>query len=200
MMVEVERQFRYPDAETLEKLRQACTFITQKQNHDGYYQHPEGDNAQKDWWLRQRNGSWQLKYMTPYGQYTEFHGPKAIAEKLALTGAPEEDAAFEAFLLSQGYWKLVEYTVERETLRQGPLTIELERILYADPQYNLAMMEVEMEVPEAEVALAEQTIEDAATQFGLIRLESFGKATHYIKAVHPEVYAIMLAHGVIRAA
>lgn len=105
-MIEVERKFKLtPEART--RVQEIARFVSESTNRDCYYDRKDYFLLKQDWWLRERNGIFELKTVMRKTStallhtYHETTNPEETAKILSLKNSKTAD--FKAILDHAGY-------------------------------------------------------------------------------------------------
>ncbi|MBI3115548.1 MAG: CYTH domain-containing protein [Candidatus Kerfeldbacteria bacterium] len=197
-MIEVEKKFRLKPGQA-EALQQGATFAREVRLEDDYYDLDDWALTKKDWWLRLRNGRWELKHPVPvspnmpatekYPQYNEVEDEASIRKliNLPLRGSLAED------LETAGYTVVAEVRSTRRVFSRPPFTLDFD---VTDD--GLAICEIELMVDRTEeVSPALERIlafaRERGLDIGLIR----GKVVEAIRKKNPKHYHALVNAGVV---
>lgn len=194
-MIEVEKKFILKTGDE-EKLTNGATFLQEIEMRDVYYDTAENTLSRADTWLRERNGSWELKVPLNTGpsgeriadQYRELTDEKEIAAFLHL----DLTAPLSGSLAEQGYGIIAPITTRRRKYQRDGFTIDIDVM---DFRYEIAEVEAMVET-EDQMPSAVQRILDFAGSIGLATAPVRGKVLEYIHRKRPEHYRQLLDSGV----
>lgn len=169
--VEVERKFKVTADTKIKLVEIGAELHKEKVFLDRYYDSPEYSLTLKDCWLRQRNGSWELKVVN--GQFT-----KLASQYREITNITEikdflvnhfHRTDIKSFQLDQVIQKLdlqpfVEFTTTRQTYFLPECTIDLD---LTDFGYQVGEIEV-MATDKCQIPRALETITSVADKLGII--------------------------------
>jgi len=147
--VEIERKF-FLTAGQQAALRSSLETHSKKELADTYWDAPGYPLTRRDWWLRQRNGQWELK--VPWAQtqrlaesFEEFEGDAAVLTRLredGFAGLPVNSASTEEELRNLSFAPFARLHTSRVSLRGGggavveglkPVNVDLDTVVF-DPE------------------------------------------------------------------
>ena len=188
-MIEVEKKLIVTPEEKA-RVIEGAEFISEKKFTDIYYDTGDFSLTRKDIWLRDRAGSFELKYPINEAkyktQYEEFEDEDSIRKKLAL---PSDDRPLIETLKKLNYVPFATITTTRRKYRRREFTIDID---VAD--YGYEVMEIECMVNEkSEVDATLEKIILFAESCGLknTRVALRGKVMEYISRKNPEQFAAL---------
>jgi adenylate cyclase class IV len=196
-MIEVEKNFDLRPGDK-ERLIRGAEFVRRKTFTDVYYDRPDWFLTRRDFWLRARDGRFELKVPLWSGgigdrktdQYRELESEEEIARELNLglkTGL--ENALAEA-----GYLPFATITTVRETYHKGDFHLDFDEM-----DFGFKTFEAELMIEnEAGLPAAEARILEFAREHGITGTEARGKVIEYIFRNRPEHYAALVAAGVVK--
>lgn len=149
-LVEIERKFFLTGGQQA-TLRSSLETLSEKELDDTYWDAPGYPLTTRDWWLRQRNGAWELKVPWARAQiggaesFEEFEGDAAVLNRLrddgfALTSAG--GASIEDILRDSSFVPFARLHTARVSLRGsesaaatglGPMKVDLDTVVF-DPE------------------------------------------------------------------
>ncbi|MBI2113221.1 MAG: CYTH domain-containing protein [Candidatus Wildermuthbacteria bacterium] len=192
-MIEVEKKFILEQKDK-EKLLEGAEFLHEKIIRDAYYDTKSFALAKKDWWLRERNGAFELKISTRIPQkqenfaptqYRELETEEEIRKALDLSSK----SPFLQALEEQGYLKAFALETIRKKYEKQGFTVDFDIVDYG---YELAEIELMVD-QESQIAEAEKRIWDFATSQGLsFNGEQRGKVLEYLRRYEPSQYQEIL--------
>jgi adenylate cyclase class IV len=151
----------------------------------------------KDWWLRNRNGVFELKKVvvgenkdTAVDRYDEVDDEKEIAKDLEINF---ENTLAESLKQNQ-IEPFATIVATRKKYQKGDFNLDLD---LTDFGYSICEIELMVE-DETKMAEAMAKIENFRVEYGLNAGPVRGKLVEYIYRNRPEHYAILLKSGVIR--
>ncbi|XP_073687286.1 thiamine-triphosphatase isoform X2 [Garra rufa] len=203
MTVEVERKF-VCDAEVMGKLQDiGAKCIGQRQFRDQYFDSPDFILTLKDFWLRCREGLWELKCPAVSGTTPDNDTETLCTRYREITSFPliqsevgriikEHTAEGSESNSSQKFkTERCSYMLERET---GAVRVDLDQ---AD--FGYCVGEIEVLVPEGgDMNAALQRITSIAEELGLsCEKKVKGKMDVYLQRYRPEHYAKLLSAHIL---
>jgi len=149
-LVEIERKF-FLTAGQQAALRNSLETLSEKELADTYWDAPGYPLTTRDWWLRQRNGQWELK--VPWAQaqagpaesFEEFEGDAAVIARLRKDGVAlisVDGTSTEELLRNSSFAPFARLHTSRVSLRgrQGaaaegvkPVNVDLDNVVF-DPE------------------------------------------------------------------
>lgn len=195
-MLEIEKKFELRPGDK-ERLIRDAAFIQRKTFTDVYYDVPDNLLTRRDFWLRARDGRFELKVPLGNGsiggrktdQYRELESNEEIARELNLHIA----TSLENALAEAGYLPFAKITTVRETYRKGDFRLDFD-----ETDFGFAIFEVELMLTDgSDVDGAETRILEFAREHGIVGTGVHGKVIEYISRNRPEHYAALVASGVI---
>lgn len=192
-MIEIEKKFILT-AEEKQRLLKGAILVQKKTIHDIYYDTSEFALAKKDWWLRDRNGSFELKISLrlpskkeEYAptQYQELQEEQNIRKALGISS----DYPFADALDRAGYVQAFTITTIREQYTKEGFTIAQDSV-----DYGYDLVEIERMVEhESEILQAEKDIYAFAQAQGLrVKEAGRGKVLEYLRRYNPVQYEAIL--------
>ncbi|XP_073687287.1 thiamine-triphosphatase isoform X3 [Garra rufa] len=201
MTVEVERKF-VCDAEVMGKLQDiGAKCIGQRQFRDQYFDSPDFILTLKDFWLRCREGLWELKCPAVSGTTPDNDTETLCTRYREITSFPliqsevgriiKEHTAEGSESNSSQKTERCSYMLERET---GAVRVDLDQ---AD--FGYCVGEIEVLVPEGgDMNAALQRITSIAEELGLsCEKKVKGKMDVYLQRYRPEHYAKLLSAHIL---
>lgn len=195
-VIEVEKNFDLRPGDK-EKLIEAAKFLGKKTFTDIYYDTEDFQLTTKDFWLRQRDGNWELK-MPLNGtaanrdtdQYRELESEKEIALALELPGK----SPLQKEIQDMGAKPFAAILTNRERYQKGNFHLDFDEM-----DFGFRTFEAELMVEnESEIPAAEQKIIDFAREYGIDSAPGAGKVIEFLKLRHPAHYRALQKAGVIR--
>ncbi|KAK3515432.1 hypothetical protein QTP70_019926 [Hemibagrus guttatus] len=196
MHVEVERKF-VCDSHILEKLKDiGAVCLGHYEFKDQYLDTADFTLTLKNFWLRKREGSWELKRPTSSNSNTEtWSQQNTPADSLQTEQEKDVHAEFEKWLPDMKLECFAEYTTVRCSYvlecegEDGRVRVDLDQ---ADFDYCVG--EIEVLVSEGvETASAMQSIEKMAQKLGLGgEQKTQGKMEVYLQRFRPDHYSALL--------
>jgi len=196
-MIEIEKKFKLNPGDE-DRLVADAQFVSEVVQSDAYWDTREFKLTCKDWWLRCRNGRWELKIaLHPVGpgvsrgvtQYRELETEREIREAIGLAG----DGAFEDDLTRAGYAPCATIVTTRRKYRDGEFHIDLDS---ADFGYALAEIELMVD-DEADKEAASERVLAYARSRGLSLDSIRGKFVEYLHRERPKHFQALVDAGVI---
>lgn len=187
-MIEVEKKFVLNDKNE-KHITENAKLISEKKVIDTYYDTEDYDLAKKDWWLRNRNGQFELKIgfkgKSPQGteridHYKELETEDEIKNALHL----KQETPLEEGARIAGYLPYTTLTTIRRKYKEDDFTIDLDEIDYG---YKIGEIELLVE-NEADIPHASEKIENFAKAHGLETTPIRGKIVEWIRRNAPEKY------------
>ncbi|MBI2642243.1 MAG: CYTH domain-containing protein [Candidatus Wildermuthbacteria bacterium] len=191
-MIEIEKKFTL-QAGDRERLLKDAEFVKRQEIHDTYYDTKDYSLAKKDWWLRFRNGNFELKvsFRIPsekekYAptQYREFETDEEIKKALEITS----EKSLKEALREAGYDEAFSLTTIREKYKKEGFTIDLDSVDYG---YELAEIELMVE-DENQINEAGERIRAFAEKQGLSSEATQGKVLEYMRRFQPIQYQALI--------
>ena len=163
-MIEIEKNFDLRP-EDKERLIQGAELIAKKTFTDVYYDSADFSLTTKDYWLRQRDGEWELKVpLNSKGMdrgetdlYEELETEQEIVEELKIS--TENELSGE--LRKKGIVPFATITTEREYYRKSDFNLDFD--IVKDLNYTTFEAELLVESPK-EIPEAEKRIIDFAKE------------------------------------
>lgn len=195
-MIEIEKKYLIDDEKVQEIVKDA-DFLGQKELTDIYYDTADFRLTTKDWWLRNRNGVFELKKVVVgetkdinVDRYDEIDDEKEIAKDLEISF---KNNLAESLKKNQ-IEPFATIVAMRKKYTKGSFNLDLD---LTDFGYSICEIELMVE-DETKMADAMAKIENFRVEYGLNAGHVRGKLVEYIYRNRPEHYAILLRAGVIR--
>lgn len=195
-MIEVEKKFRISD-EQRARILDGAKFEYEKTMHDVYYDGEGYPLSRKDWWLRKRNGTYELKVAVHalglkgrgVDQYREHEQDHEIVKALRM----EEGILSDEVLARAGYRPLIDITTLRRSYTRSGFTVVLD-----EADFGYTICEIEKMAPEGSdlESVGAEILAFAASQ-GLEMGLVYGKVLEYIHRFLPDCFQSMEQAGVI---
>lgn len=188
-MIEVEKNFKLKAGDK-ERLVAGAMLLEKKTFTDVYYDSNEYELTGKDFWLRSRNGRFELKVPLNTGhilnrvtdRYRELETDKEIGKVLGLTDA--DDLAKAIF--KKGYLPFATITTARERYQKGDFHLDFD-----DMDFGFSAFEIELMVKTTQdIAAAKRRILEFASGYGLVAV-SAGKVIEYLRRFKPKHLAFL---------
>jgi adenylate cyclase class IV len=170
---------------------------------DSYYDTSDYQLTRRDFWLRLRDGSYELKAPLRHSstkmdtnQYHELTDITDIVRELKLPS----DGNFEAMLTQAGITQFVTCFTQRASYSKQGFHIDVDTASYADSGFHYALAEIELLVEnEDQAEEAEQRIIAFAQQNNL-KTDTFilGKIGEFIHTQQPERFDALVRAGVLK--
>ena len=196
-MIEVEKNFDLRSGDK-ERLIASAELVGKKTFTDIYWDSLDYRLTAKDYWLRQRDGKWELKVPMnseridkhATDQYRELETEEEIAAELKLTaGSRVEDA-----LREQGYAPFATIITHRETYQKDGFHLDFDEMDFGFTTFEAELM---VQNPE-EVQSAEARIMEFAKAYNIAATAGRGKVIEYLLRYKPEHYNALVRSGVVR--
>lgn len=198
-MIEIEKKFLLSD-EQRSRLLNGAESLGGKNMEDSYYDTDDYTLTRDDYWLRMRDGAYELKAplkssgsgaTNRYNEITELAG---IAQEL---GLPSGDLELE--LSRAGIKQFITCYTARESYGRDRFHVDIDQVTYRDSDYSYAIAEVELLVAdESQAAEAEVKILQLADELDLTVGQTIpGKVIAYLQVEAPEHYQALVDAGVI---
>lgn len=186
-MIEVERKFRC-SKEQKEGLLKACIHDEEIVHHDQYFDFENLRLMKKDWWLRKRDGRWELKVTTDSriqnrmaDVYEELTDEVDIQDRLEVD---LEQAIAEGVLRQIANLQ----TVRMHGVGDG-YSLDIDEIHSLDDDFCYQMTEIEILVERCDqVEAATLRILEIAKQAGLDLNRPLGKVLEYFRQRQPHIF------------
>ncbi len=193
-MIEVEKKFIINEA-NLPKLLDGADFLNQKKFTDTYWDTPNYSLTTTDFWLRSRDGRFELKVPMLGGgkrvvdQYEELESDEQISDKLNLPrGRLEEE------LRKADYKPLATITTLRKKYKKDDFIVDVDEL---DFGYNI--VEVELMVNDkSEIDDAVNKIISFANSHNLAVGQVRGKIVEYLRRNNTRHYRALIDSGVVK--
>lgn len=197
-MIEVEKKFSLNEVQE-SKLIDGAIFDSEIIIQDSYYDKSNYELTTKSFWLRNRNGKFELK--TPSGNNAErgtdhYHEITADEEIKSILNLPVE-TPLETALSSAGYFPFCSFKTIRRKYKNGEFNIDIDRIDYGD-NFLYQVAEIEVIAEDSKAKEAEESILNFAKKLGLDLKTIRGKVINYLFNKKPEHYKVLELAGVLR--
>jgi len=196
-MIEIEKNFDLNPGDK-EALLVGATLIRRKSFTDIYYDNASYNLTSRDFWLRTRDGRFELKVpLNETGadrqttdQYRELEIDQEIADELDL----EIKTDLAAAVVEANYKPFATITTKRESWQKGIFHLDFDEV----SDMNYTTMEVEIMVAdEKQISEAEKLILDFAKQHNIFN-PGHGKVIEYLLKNNPDHHRVLKVSGVIR--
>lgn len=195
-MIEIEKKFLINQA-TLKKITKGAKLISQQELVDIYYDTADFKYTSKDWWLRCRNGKFELK------KVVEGVNQKIIADRYEEITDEHEICKYLAINFEKSLPRTLKInkinpfatiTAERKKYRKDEFTIDFDIT-----DFNYSICEVELMVQDdSQMNQALEKIENFRKENNLSDSHVRGKLVEYIYLNLPEHYRALQVAGVVR--
>ena len=193
-MYEVEKTISFND-EFLQKLAGLGKLQSEKIFTDSYWDTRDYQLIKKSFWLRERDGKWELKIYASDGNGMGMS--EEITDSLRITELLDLPAGdVRSGLEKGGYRPFCELSSTRKRYSVNGMSVDLDSVKGESFDYQIG--EVEMEVArQDEMPQAAAKIAQFVWQNGLSEVKTRGKVLEYLWQVKPEVYRMLVEKGVI---
>lgn len=198
-MIEIEKKFKLTP-EARDRLLIDARLIAEIVMHDIYYDTRTYNLTCKDWWLRNRDGRWELKRtLNPSGdrlgdQYDEITDEQQIRSLLNL----EKNDTMIAAISKAGMVPFFDAVSHRTKYEKEGFTIDLDRVT-APPDFDFEIGEIEVLIEDESGANAAlEKIRIFAEKNGLTFEPVRGKGVTYLKQYSPDHYHALVGAGVVK--
>jgi adenylate cyclase class IV len=197
MSIEVEKKFLLNEADKA-RLTAGASFANERIITDTYYDTEDYRLTSQDWWLRARDGRFELKIplhgkgRRPVDQYDELENESEIKKALGMTTG--ENLA--DVLSAHGYRPFGILKTTRRKYKRGAFTIDLDSVDLPGSAYDLGEIELMVE-DRSEIADAIDKIIDFAKSKQLKITPARGKISEYLRRSRPEHYQALIKSGVV---
>lgn len=187
-MIEVERQFKISTA-IAEQLSAEADLVSQKEIHDIYFDDAQYSLTCKDFWLRQRDGNYELKIPSQHASeheidcYHELETEKEIMKALEF----ESGVILGKALQDNNITPFAEFITKRIEYQYKGCTIVIDQMSFG---YEVAEIEILVK-DEYEVAGAVLKIKEVANQLGIEDEMPTDKLIEYLLRNNKEHIAVL---------
>ena len=196
-MIEVEKNFDLRPGDK-ERLIQGAHLIAEKRFTDVYYDTSDYKLTGNDYWLRQRDGRWELKvplstkgiHERSTDQYRELETETEIAHELSLQIKKNLAEALE----TSGFEAFASIVTTRESFQKGDFHLDFDEMDFGFTTFEVELMVATLD----EVNSAEKRIIDFSTEHSIASTVGHGKVIEYILRHNPAHYALLIAKGIVR--
>ena len=198
-MIEIEKTFFLTDEEE-KRLLEGAEFIGEKAMKDVYYDNGKFDIMTRDQWLRERNGTFEVKVPAPtqtpirgreIDKYEEITEEDRIREILGI----KRETTLSEDLKNNGFSPVAAIVTTRRTYRKDIFTIDLDSVDF-DPDFRVAEIELMVENND-QVEEASDKILAFAKAMKLKSSPTHGKLVEYLRRNNPKIYQILIKAGVV---
>lgn len=198
-MIEVERKFNV-SRKDINRLTKNAHFLGEKEMIDSYYDDQNYSLTSKDWWLRNRQGRFELKIplhaekdgVRLADQYRELETESEIYESLGI----QRQQDLQNDLVMHGYKPFCTLTTTRKKYQKNEFIIDLDSVSSDNFEYMIGEIEL-MVGNQLQVEHAIQRIMDFANRHKLTIAPVRGKVIEYLRLIKPEHYRVLVKHGVV---
>lgn len=195
--IEVERKFRITK-DVRESLLRICELRGTTSHVDTYFDYEDCRLTRKGWWLRRRNGVWELKCrITGISEIETRHQEivdiPIIAERLNIVSGYLQKGELSHY----GIHPFATLFTERTTLYSGDYRIDLDVCVADEGAFRYEVGEIELMVSEGDVASAEQAIAAFATKLNLRQISIRGKLIEYLSLHRSHHFHLLVRDGII---
>ncbi len=193
-MIEVEKNFDItPESKRL--MVDGATLLYRKTITDTYYDSKEYSLTGRDYWLRKRNGRFELKVPLNNGkildrltdQYKELETNEEIAHELGLAGMEEIENEIE----SAGYFPFGTIVTERESYRKDDFHLDFDEMDFGFTAFEIELMVEKIE----DIPNAEKRILEFASRYD-VTATGDGKVIEFLRRFRPEHLAFLKSKSV----
>ncbi len=199
-MIEIEKKFLLTDTQR-ESLLADATKLDSKIIEDSYYDTDDYSLTSRDYWLRLRDGVFELK--APLGHRTstatnQYHELTETADIVAELDLSDSDD-FESALASAGIHKFITCYSDRTSYEKQGFHIDIDAVSFADSEFTYNVAEIELLVEsESDAGVAEARIIELARSLYLTTdAVILGKVLAYLQVENPDHYNALVAAGVV---
>lgn len=194
-MIEIEKKYLVDD-EKIKEITQDAKFLGQKELIDIYYDTDDFKLTTKDWWLRNRNGQYELKMVVlTHGQKGSVDRYQEIEDQIEICSflGINDRIPFEESLANEKIKPFAKIIAERKKYKKGEFNLDFDIT-----DFNYSVCEVELMVEdETKIDQAVEKIEKFRKQNGFSDKKIKGKLIEYIYRNLPKHYENLVASGVI---
>ena len=197
-MIEIEKKFPLSSANE-DLLIENSELLRTVKNTDTYFDTKDYKLTTKDWWMRIRNNTYELK-ISQKGNltaktniYEEITDQEQIRKLLEIPKGNN----LEQDLIDNGYIPFITCITTRRKYKNGDFIIDLDHVDFdSDFTYNLAEIELTVNDPD-QVQEASDKIIAFAEKHGLQTEKIRGKVIEYLHDKRPKHYQALVAAGVV---
>ena len=196
-MIEIEKKFIINEV-TKARLLERAEFLSEKTIYDEYFDTEDFSLTKKDWWLRSRNGQFELKIADHEGinrlvdSYKEIEDETEIKKILNF---PVERNLKE-LLSEQKYFVFCAFTTIRKKYQKEGFGLDLD--IATAPNFSFEVAEIELMVnDQSEAKDAIDKILDFADHMGLEKKRVQGKVSAFLKLLKPNHFKALVDAGVL---
>lgn len=194
-MIEVEKKFLISD-DKIAEITKNSDFIGVKDLVDSYYDTKDFKLTTKDWWLRNRNGKFELKVSIQgskgsIDQYDEIDDEKEICQYLKI----DFGNSLLNTLARNKITPFAKIISQRKKFKKGEFTLDFDIT-----DFGYSICEIELLVKDkSEIDYTAKRIENFAKEINLENKPVRGKLIEYIYRNRSEHYRALVKAGVIIA-
>ena len=180
-MIEIEKKFAASE-EDIKRITEGAEFIKESVNRDTYYDREGFPLVKNNMYLRERNGSFELKVFaaekgSSVSKYLELEEEKDIKTKL---GIPDDKTIHE-YLKENEYVPFGSWDTTRKRFKKEGFTVDVDSV-----DFGHNVLEIELLVEEGgDTNEAADRILDFAKRSGLGEGSTEGKVLEFIKRTNP---------------
>lgn len=202
-MIEIEKKFLLSDTQQQALLKDAHA-LGEKSVEDSYFDTDDFYLTRQDYWLRERNGAYELKAPlksssgspTATNRYHELTSLEEICQELALNLTTD----FEAALSTAGIKRFITAYTSRTSYEKQGFHIDIDAVAYRNSDFVYALAEIELLVNnESDADDAERRIIAFAQDFNLTTDRVIlGKVVAYLESENPSHFQALIDAGVLK--
>lgn len=201
-IIEVEKKF-LPTPDQQAALLKNAKLLERKIVTDTYFDTPTYKLSTRDFWLRERDGAYELKAPPKAGsgsyngtnRYHEITDPKLILQELGL----DPNEAVEVAFSKAGIAPFMTCYTNRSSYEKDGFRIDVDSATYNGSEFTYALIEIELLVDEAGADAADHRIVEFAQQFNLRADEVIlGKIAAFLKEELPEHYQALADANILK--
>jgi len=193
-MIEVEKNFDLKEGDKTRIIKSAV-LLEKKCFIDVYYDTKDYKLTGKDYWLRSRNGKFELKVPLNVGrvldrvtdQYKELETNEEIASELGLSATDD----MKKSLREKGYAPFATITTTRERYKKGDFNLDFDEMDFGFTAFEVELM---VQAPK-QIPAAEKRILKFGTDHNIAPI-SAGKVIEYLRRYKPEHLAFLKTSGI----
>lgn len=203
IMIEIEKKFLLTE-EQQNKLLGGAKELGRKVVEDTYFDTDGYRLTLGDYWLRKRDGAYELKAPLRSGsgsyeatnRYNEITDAEEILRELGLGDGTDIETA----LASAGIKRFMTCFSDRSSYDKNSFHVDIDSVTYLDSDFEHAVAEIELLVEsEAEADEADRRIMEFAKGLNLATDQVImGKVAAYLKEKRPDHYRALVDAGVLK--
>jgi adenylate cyclase class IV len=197
-MIEIEKNFdlRHGDKE---KIISEAKFLGSREIKDVYYDSSDFVLTCRDYWLRERNGKWELKVPIvdvktddyAIDRYTELESDEEIIiRELKL----DKNKKIKDSLNALNIFPFSTIVTKRETYQKGEYHLDFDEMDFGFVTFELEIMVKDKK----DIPSAEKKIANFVKRFGIDPTKGRGKVIEYLFRKNKKHYNALVSAGVIR--